>query len=318
MKIGDLFDIRYGVNLELNKLDIVPDDTDEPYVNFVARTSMNNGVVAKVKLLDGVLPNPAGSLSCAAGGSVLSTFIQNEPYYSGRDLYVLVPKKPMGIVEKLFYCYVIELNRYRYNYGRQANKTLMDINIPASIPSWVYDIDLDKYHNLLITQDRPNNAPLNTNNWRDFKLIDLFNVSKGTRIVKEDRIEGDIPLVTAGMLNLGGKEHISNSEQEIFSKSITIDMFCNSHTHFNKFCCDDNVIVLTAKDNLSVFSMLFVNTVIKQDEFKYQYGRQYRLKNLQNHVIKLPATPKGKPDWLFMDNYIKALPYADKMSNNLT
>ena len=128
--------MKYGVNLELMTLEILS-NSDIDGVNFVARTSSNNGVVAKVRRIEGLEPQPAGILSCAGGGSVLSTFVQLEPFYSGRDLYTLTPKEVMTLQEKLFYCMCIKANAYRFSYGRQANKTLKDIELPDTIPEWV-------------------------------------------------------------------------------------------------------------------------------------------------------------------------------------
>lgn len=134
VKISELFDVRYGVNLELNKL-----EADSTGINFVSRSAQNNGVSAKVKRLPNVKPIEAGVLTVAGGGSVLETFVQPEPFYSGRDLYYLRPKLPMTLEQKLYYCMCIRANKYRYNYGRQANRTLRDIMVPAlsEIPVWV-------------------------------------------------------------------------------------------------------------------------------------------------------------------------------------
>ena len=133
--VSSIFDVRYGVNLELNKQEIVPNG-----INFVSRTSLNNGVSAKVKRIPEIEPVEAGVLTVAGGGSVLETFVQPEPFYSGRDLYYLKPLIPMTLDEKLYYCMCIRANKYRYNYGRQANRTLRDIMIPTkeSIPKWVH------------------------------------------------------------------------------------------------------------------------------------------------------------------------------------
>jgi hypothetical protein len=123
--VSDVFDVIYGVNLELNAL------TRDPCgVNFVSRTARNNGVSARVKLVRGVIPLPAGCLTVAGGGSVLETFVQPEPFYSGRDLYVLIPKEDLSLQQKLFACMCIKANKYRYNYGRQANRTLRLLRIP--------------------------------------------------------------------------------------------------------------------------------------------------------------------------------------------
>jgi hypothetical protein len=42
--------------------------------------------------------------------------------------------------ELLFYCCCIRANQYRYSYGRQANRTLKQLQIPSrtAIPRWVY------------------------------------------------------------------------------------------------------------------------------------------------------------------------------------
>lgn len=60
-KIEDLFYVTYGVNLELQNCEIVTND-DTDFVNFVARTSQNNGVVAKVKKIPGITPQEAVQL----------------------------------------------------------------------------------------------------------------------------------------------------------------------------------------------------------------------------------------------------------------
>jgi hypothetical protein len=132
--LSTLFSVTYGVNLELNKMVL-----DTEGIPFVGRSDRNNGVTAKVAPVHDTPPNPAGTLSVAGGGSVLATFLQVEPYYSGRDLFFLSPLVSMTDSEKLYYCACIRSNRYRYSYGRQANKTLKELLIPdfKNIPPWV-------------------------------------------------------------------------------------------------------------------------------------------------------------------------------------
>jgi hypothetical protein len=134
VRVDDIFEVAYGVNLELNALVRDPNG-----INFVSRTARNNGVSARVRSVKGVKLLPAGSLTVAGGGSVLETFVQPEPFYSGRDLYVLHPRVDMSLEQKLYACMCIKANKYRYNYGRQANRTLREIRIPdpRNLPSWV-------------------------------------------------------------------------------------------------------------------------------------------------------------------------------------
>lgn len=139
-KIEDIFDVKYGVNLELNACDEYDRET-EYSVRFVARTAENNGVSAHVVKIDNVAPQKAGLITVAGGGSVLSTFYQPEPFYSGRDLYTLEAKSDISVEAKLFVITVIEKNKYRYSYGRQANKTLPGLMIKLPVdtngdPDW--------------------------------------------------------------------------------------------------------------------------------------------------------------------------------------
>jgi hypothetical protein len=145
VKVSDIFDIKYGINLELVNLERC-NSTDYLAIPFVSRTEKNNGASAFVEKIIDLSPNPKHTLSVAGGGSVLSTFYQPEPYYSGRDLYVLIPKKKLSVVEMLFYAKCISSNKYKYSYGRQANKTLKDLLIPKKIPSNVKKA-MSKYTN---------------------------------------------------------------------------------------------------------------------------------------------------------------------------
>lgn len=126
--LKDLFKVQYGVNLELNKCLEISNG-----INFVSRTSENNGISSQVEEIDGLSPQSPGLITVAGGGSVLSTFLQNEPFYSGRDLYTLECKKDISNEAKLFIITVIEQNKYKYNYGRQANRTLPDLILKLPI-----------------------------------------------------------------------------------------------------------------------------------------------------------------------------------------
>ena len=141
--IKELFTPVYGVDLELIHLEEC-NKNDADRIRFVSRTENNNGVSAYVKRIINVKPNPAHTISVAVSGSVLSSFYQADEYYSGRDLYYLIPKKKMSKEEMMFYAFCIKANKYKYNYGRGANRTLKDIVIPAEMPADFRNISLNK------------------------------------------------------------------------------------------------------------------------------------------------------------------------------
>ena len=312
MKVSDLFDVKYGVNLELSSCEKM-DWKDEKGINFVARTSMNNGVVARVAKIEGVKPQEAGTLSCAAGGSVLSTFLQTEPYYSGRDLFVLTPRRHMSIQEKLYWCMVIKSNAYRFNYGRQANKVLKDIEIPENIPQWV-----ENYSIVPISTINTNPLKLKEiNTWKTYELKELFDFQKGKRLIKADMIPGNINFLGAISENNGVREKIETAH--FWNPNcITVNYYGSVGEAFYQsepFWASDDVNVLYAKDwwTMNKYNALFIVTVIKANKYQFSYGRKWTLEKMKDTIIKLPGRKDGMPDFGYMEEYIKALPYSDKI-----
>jgi hypothetical protein len=84
MKVNDLFSVSQGNSFELMNMDL----SKSSGVNFVSRTAQDNGVVAQVCADDAVNPFPAGCITVALGGSVLSSFVQLKPFYTAFHIAV--------------------------------------------------------------------------------------------------------------------------------------------------------------------------------------------------------------------------------------
>lgn len=129
--VSDIFKLHQGNGFELINMDI----STSGKADFISRSSQDNGIVASVNPIDNCIPFKAGFLTVALGGSVLSTFVQNKPFYTAFHVMVLEPKHEMSIYTKLYICTQIEANKYRYSYGRQANKTLKNLLLRLPINS---------------------------------------------------------------------------------------------------------------------------------------------------------------------------------------
>ena len=55
---------------------------------------------------------------------------------------------------------------------------------------------------------------------------------------------------------------------------------------------------------------MFIIPILRLEKFRYGYGRKWGLGRMEQSVIKLPVTPEGEPDYQFMEDYIKTLPYS--------
>ena len=312
MKISDLFDVKYGVNLELINCDI-SDDKDA--VNFVARTSQNNGVVARVKRIPEIEPQSAGTLTVAAGGSVMSTFVQTKPYYSGRDLYILTPKKEMTFNEKMFYAMCIKHNSYRYSYGRQANKTLKDLEIPDSIPKKYKEFVID-YSVLETKVERKLNEEIDTTNWKYVELSQLFEVT-GTKTTSIEQLElygtGNYPYVTTQSTNnaVAGKYNYYTEEGNVLVIDSAVKGFCSYQG--NNFSASDHVEKLIPKIYFNKYIGLFLATIINKENFKYSYGRKCNQDKIRTTKIKIPVDEKNRIDLRYIEKYMKELTYSEKI-----
>lgn len=308
--INDIFEVHYGTNLELNAL-----KRDADGINFVSRTAGNNGVSAKVARVSGLEPTPAGVLTVAGGGSVLATFLQPEPFYSGRDLYFLVPRITLSDQQKLYYCCCIRANRYRYNYGRQANRTLRAISVPAvdAIPNWVNEFEFTQFDGIGASAQTNAISLPDTSKWKKFKLDAIFELKKGKRIVKAKLQSGEIPFITAIDSNNGRREFFSGPA--IFDgNTITVNYNGNGvaeafYQPVPYWACDD-VNVLCPKFALNAKKAMFIATVIRREKYRFNYGRKWHLERMRESTIKLPITRTGEPDWQLMEDFISGLPFT--------
>ena len=85
------------------------------------------------------------------------------------------------------------------------------------------------------------------------------------------------------------------------------------------FYTSQNVSVLEFDDCVSDYAKLFLCTLIyNESRYKYfPFGRELNTHIRTDFGFTLPVDVNGNPDWLFMGNYIKSLPYADRL-NDLT
>jgi hypothetical protein len=138
LPLSQIFDVRYGHSLELNRLELL--SREDGGIPFISRKMGDNGIADYVAPIEGVIPASPGDLTCAlSGNGVLSTFIQSEAFYTGYHVACLTPKIELSQEQCMYYCSCINLNKFRYSYGRQANRTLKNIILPTpdSIPEWV-------------------------------------------------------------------------------------------------------------------------------------------------------------------------------------
>lgn len=310
--VSKIFDVQYGNSFELNNLKQVSIG-----INFVSRTAKNNGISAKIEKQPLIEPFSAGIITVSLGGSVLETFVQPEPFYTGYHIYCLTPKNQLSLEAKLFYCTCIAANKYRYNYGRQANRTLRDLLIPDlnAIPTYVKQTDLKKFKGL----DEPlvaKKIKLNITNWKWFTYDELFEIDRG-RGPRKNELDGkgNTPFVTSSDQNNGWTDF---TKEEPIHAGNTVGVNRNgsvAEAFYQPlpFCSTEDVHIFTPKFSMTKYAALFLATLIKKEKYRYNYGRKWGIGRMKSSKIKLPVNKAGQPDWKLMEDFIKTINYSKQI-----
>ena len=147
-----------------------------------------------------------------------------------------------------------------------------------------------------------------TLNWMNYNLEDLFGKStRGKRLKSADRVQGDLPFVTAGEACEGISAYIGNDVEIFESNTTTIDMFGSAKYRNFRYGADDHVAVVHT-EKLPKHAAVFVTTAIHKSSHtgKFDYSRNFYAKDADELDILLP-TKENKPDYLFMATLISAI-----------
>lgn len=148
--------------------------------------------------------------------------------------------------------------------------------------------------------------------WGEFRIKDLFelHLSKGDNQANL-LDEGNIPLVSSG-LNINGISKFirdGDGKSELFDGNIlTVDMFGKAFYHeYNFFSVSHGRInILIPKFEITKFIAVFIVAEIdKNFSNVFSYNRMCSQKRLRSSKILLPIDSKEKPNWQFMEDYVK-------------
>lgn len=175
--------------------------------------------------------------------------------------------------------------------------------------------------------------------WKTFLFTEVFIIKKGFYNKKpEESGNGTIPFLGATDKNNGvtayyTKDEINSSSKTGSLPNDTIDKkifpgksVCVTNNgsvgyayyQETEFTCSHDVNPLYRKDGeFNYFTGLFVASIIMKDRYRWGYGRKWRPERMVKSKINLPATNEGKPDWDWMERFMKSLKHKPiKTGNN--
>lgn len=321
--IGDYFDVY------LSSGDLKIDDCEPGNIPLISSGSTNNGIVGYIdEKGDGKAQ--IFKANCITVDMFCNTFYQNGDFYAvshGR-VNILCPKFKCNLQIGLFICSIIKKEQFKYSYGRAVYSSeiaRMIIKLPSTPdnePDWNY---MEQYikslnHKPIATANRGGygSHTLGVETWKDFCLGDYFEIKKGKRLTSDEQTEGSTPYIGAIDSNNGIANYIG---QDAIHAGNTISLSYNGSVgeafyQPKPFWATDDVNVLYFREENGVafnkYIALFVCAVLRQEKYRYSYGRKWVLESMKSTVIKLPEK-SGDPNWSYMEDYMKSLPYGDRI-----
>ena len=229
----------------------------------------------------------------------------------------------------------------------EDNTPVMDENRIYSeegyIPDWQFMEDYIKslHHKPITTKIKNNDIPkLNVQNWKEFIVGKIFRLEPTKGVVSDDLVEGkDIPYIGAKHDTNG---YMMTCKKEDFEDWISegncivfIQLGAGSAGYVNylptEFIGMNGKTICGYIDGvMNQYIGMFLETILCQERPKYSFGRSWTGDRLKGTKILLPVKCdiSGKPlfdenktysdegyipDWQFMEDYIKLLPYSDRI-----
>lgn len=266
-------------------------------------------------------------LTVARSGSAGYVSFQPKGCVVGDSAKALIGKeRNLNTYHYLFLRTILMANMYKFNYGRKVKGTQymnMAIALPVNSkgrPDWEF---MDRYmkslhHKAIKTSVHKEAAlALDISEWEEYDLDTLFKIEKGKRLTKADMIDGEDNYLGAISNNNGVRQKISASKLWE-GNCITVNYNGSVGEAFYQakpFWASDDINILYAKDfwKMNRYIAMFLITVIKANKYRFGYGRKWTMEKMKETVIKLPCQDNGTPDFLYMEKYIKSLPYSDRI-----
>lgn len=336
-RYDEIFDIKKGKRLTKEDME----DGDIPYIGAI---DSNNGVSAFIA--NNTQLHASNTITVSYNGSIGQAYYQNKTFWATDDVNVLYPKFSLNKYIAMFLISIIEKEKYRYCYGRKWHVDIMKqslIKLPVTTndtPDWQYMEDFVK--NIIITQlpkkakevwmntfdttpihSLNDSASFDVTTWKAFRIGDYFDKPYKATAYNAQDLEAcnafdtcAIPYITRTDINNGLKGFYKIEEHFQIEKGNALTLGDTTATIYyqeNDFICGDHIVVLRGK-HLNKYIGLFLVTLLNREKYRYNYGRAFLKDTLADTILKLPAILQSDgtyiPDWKFMEDYIKSLPYS--------
>lgn len=233
---------------------------------------------------------------------------------AGNGIVVLEPKDPMsGAQLACFAAYINQSVRWRFSWYWQTTSTRLGrLMIPDAFPN------LDFAVRALLPQT--SNPIVNGQKlkFRRFSLGDIFDLEAGDYHSIGHFPSGSIPVISCGDEDNGVcgyfdiSKHVYDHRMTIAFNGATL----SAKYHPYKFAAKDDVAVCTPKQPMRLTTLLFVQVMLKREQWRFSYYRKCFKEKLERVTIPLPSQ-NGRIDEDAIEGVMKTTSYWSYLKERL-
>lgn len=210
-------------------------------------------------------------------------------------------------------------------YSDQISSSIlpeMSIKLPATpdgAPDWAYmesymaSLETKVADSLTLLQAAKDaeKKKVDTREWREFRVGELFDIKRPAARSKKKYCEGEINYVSSGAFNNGVANKLMPLPNELLDRGgcITVSpldgsSFYQEEDFLGRGGSGASILILY-NSHLNRNNALFICSVIRSSANGFGYTDLLNGENLKSLTIKLPMDKTGQPDWAYMEKYMR-------------
>ena len=319
-KVKDIFEFKKRSSKGLNYL-----EKNDKGISYLGATNRNNGVLEFVKD-DKKLKYKGNCIAFIRNGegSMGYAVYKKEDFIATQDISVGYNDN-LNLYTGTFITTIADRVRGKYNFGYKRNQNRLEneiLHLPIDEndePHWEYmsqfmkklekeniEKTLNHIYIYIMVKKLENKYLLENVSWKEFFIEDICEIKSGKDIYERDRIEGQIPYVTATANNNGIGYFISNTNATLQEKCISVNRngsvgYSFYHSYPALFGNDTRKLIPKYED---AHVAKFISFMISSQKEKYGYGYKMGTARLKRQKILLPINEDESINYEFMKKYI--------------